>query len=409
MKEKKIVIVGAGFGGVRTALDLAKWNLPNVKIILINNKPHFEYQAALYRVVTGSTPLEVCVPLQEIFAGTSVELIQDNIHSIDLKQQSLQGQEGQSYQYDYLVLGLGSETAYFNIPGLKEHAFGMRSIHEGLALKRHFHELFTSCQRGTPEEKVCAAHVIIVGGGASGVEIAGQLGVYLKALAEQHGLDEGLVTIDLIEAAPRLLPFLSPTVSTKIKRRLHKLGVNIYLNRTVVKQELEEVILKDIEMKTKTLVWTAGAKPNQLYNQTTGLELDKRGRVMVNSQLISPPWQNVFVVGDGAATPYSGTSLTAADHGKVVAQVLEKIFIGGSLPTYKPKSHVFSIPVGPGWAASGNKHLVVYGWLGWMVRRWLDLCFFWSILPPRKAWLAFRNGQQLVESCPLCSKTITAN
>lgn len=406
MKEKKVVIVGAGFGGVRTALDLAKWNLHNVKVILITHKPHFEYHAALYRVVTGSSPLEVCVPLREVFEKTTVELVEDTIQSVDLKQQRLIGQEGQVYTYDYVVLGLGSETAFFSIPGLKEYAYGLKSIHEALALNRHFHEVFTTCQRGSADEKVCAAHVLIVGGGASGVEIAGQLGIYLKALAEQHGLDEELITIDLIEAAPRLLPFLPPGVSAKVKRRLHKLGVNIFLNRTVVKQEVEEVFLKDLEMKTKTLIWTAGAKPNQLYGQTEGLDLDKRGRVLVNSQLLTPPWENVFVLGDAAATPYSGTALTALDHGRVVAQVLEKLLGSGNLPTYKPKPHIFSIPIGPGWAASGGKHLVVYGWLGWLVRRWLDLKFFLSILPPHKAWLAFRSGKQLVESCPLCSQTL---
>lgn len=409
MKEKKIIIVGGGCGGIRTALDLAKWNLPGVKIILISNKPHLEYQAALYRVVSGSSPLEVCVPLHEILKHTSVEVIEDTIQSVDLKQQKLFGQAGQTYTYDFIVLALGSETAFFQIPGLAEHAFSLKSIDDALSLKRHFHEVFATCQKGPVDEKICATHVVIVGGGASGVELAGQLGVYLKALAEQHGLDENLITIDLIEAAPRLLPFLPARVSSKVKRRLHKLGVNIFLNRTVVKQEVEEVFLKDIEMKTKTLIWTAGAKPNRTFNQISGLDLDKKGKVLVNSQLLTPPWENVFVVGDAAATPFSGTALTAMDHGQIAAQMLRKIVVGGNLPVYKPKSHLFSIPIGPGWAATGNNHAVVYGWLGWLIRRWLDLRFFWSILPPRRAWLAFRSGQQLVESCPFCSKIESAN
>lgn len=402
MQVKKIYIVGAGFGGVRTALDLAKKKLPNVKIILVSNKPHFEYHAALYRVVAGTSPLEVCVPLREIFSDTPVDLVQDKIQSIDLKKRQLHGQNGQIYAFDYLVLGLGSENAFYHIPGLEENAFRLKSIQDALALKRHLHEVLSACQRGTTEEKICAAHVIVVGGGASGVEIAGQLGSYLKILARQHGLDGDVVTIDLIEGAPRLLPFLPASVSSKIKTRLHKLGVNIFLNRTIVKQELEEVFLKDLKMKTKTLIWTAGTTPNSLFAKISGLDLEKKGRVLVNSQLQTPPWKNVFVVGDAAYTPYSGTALTALDHGKVVAQTISHLLGYGPLPSYQPKQHLFSIPIGPGWAASGNTHLVLYGCFGWFIRRWLDLRFFLSILPPGKAWTAFRSGKQLVESCPVC-------
>lgn len=402
---KKIIIVGGGFAGVRTALDLARWQPDNTKIILIADKPHFEYHAALYRIVTGHSPLEVCIPLREIFAHTSVEVLEDTITSVDLKRQTLEGASGSTYTYDYVVLALGSETAYFNIPGLKQASFSLKSISDALVLKRHLHEVLSSCQRGTAEEKVCAAHVMVVGGGASGVEMAGQLGVYLRKLAAHHGIDEGMVTIDLVEAAPRLVPFLPASVSKKIKQRLQRLGVNIFLNRTVVKQELEEVFLKDIEMKTKTVIWTAGVQPHQLYAQIKGLEYDQRGRVLVDSQLRAQPWKNVFVLGDGASTPYVGTATTALDQGSTVASVLFGMLTNGFVPTYKPRTHWFAIPVGPGWAASGNGTLMLYGWLGWCYRRWFDWRFFKSILPRGKAWTAFASDQQLVESCSVCSES----
>lgn len=403
-KIKKIVIVGGGFAGIRTALDLARLQPINTKIILISNKPHFEYHAALYRIVTGHSPLEVCIPLREIFSHTSVEILEDTITAVDLKQQTLEGSSGTTYSYDYVVLALGSETAYFKIPGLKEQSFGLKSITEALALKRHLHETFMTCRCGTPEDSVCAAHVVVVGGGASGTEIAGQIGSYLKKLATHHGIDESMVTIDLIEAAPRLLPFLPATTSKKIKKRLQLLGVNIFLNRTVVKQELEELFLKDIEMKTKTVIWTAGAQPNQLYSKIKGLEFDQRGRVLVNSQLRAEPWKNVFVLGDGASTPYVGTATTALDQGTAAASVLFGLLTGGFLPCYKPRTHWFAIPIGPGWAASGQGQIVLYGRLGWWIRRWIDLRFFKSILPHGKAWTAFRSERQLIESCPICSK-----
>lgn len=403
-KIKKIIIVGGGFAGIRTALTLARLQPADTKIILISDKPHFEYQAALYRVVAGHSPLEVCIPLREIFSGTTVEVIEDTITQVHLKEQSLQGSSGTSYTYDYLVLSLGSETSYFKIPGIKEQSFGLKSISEALALKRHLHEIFNACERGTPEDKVCAAHIMVVGGGASGTEIAGLLGVYLRQLATQHGLDENMITIDLVEAAPRLLPFLPASASKKVKQRLQHLGVNIFLNRTVVKQELEEVFLKDIQMKTKTLIWTAGNQVNHLYSQIKGLEYDKRGRVLVDSQLRAEPWKNVFVLGDGASTPYSGTASTALDHGSTVACVLYDLLTTSTLHCHTPRQHWFSIPLGSGWAASGNGRIIFYGWLGWVFRRWFDWRFFKSILPLGKAWTVFKSDQQLAESCPICSE-----
>src|SRR3989338_2424821 len=115
---KKIIIVGGGFGGVRAALDLASKKIQGAKIILISDKPHFEYTPALYRVATGRSPLEVCIPLREIFSGKEVEVVEDRIEAVDPLGLVLTGSSGSKYRFDYAVLALGSETAYFNIPGI---------------------------------------------------------------------------------------------------------------------------------------------------------------------------------------------------------------------------------------------------------------------------------------------------
>ena len=239
--NKKIVIVGGGFGGIRCALDLANQNLPGVDIILISDKPHFEYTPALYRVVTGRSPLEVCIPLREIFDGKDVEVLEDSITKVNVKEKKLKGSSGSKYSFDFLLLALGSETAYFEIPGLRDLCFGFKSINEALRLKRHLHELFSTCEKATMEEKVCSANIVIVGGGATGTELAGELALYARELAKKHNLRPSLVTIDLIEASHRLVPVMPEDISKVLKKRLHSLGVNIFLNRAVIKREIEQV------------------------------------------------------------------------------------------------------------------------------------------------------------------------
>ena len=399
---KKIIIVGAGFGGLRAALDLLKKKIPNSKIILINNKPHFEYHPALYRVVTGRSPLEVCIPLRDIFKGKKIEVLKDTINKVDLENKKLKGTSGASYSFDFLILALGSETIYFDIPGLKKLSFGFKSINQALQLKRHLHQLFAACEKSTKEQKVCAAHIVIVGGGASGSELAGELAAYTKKLADKHNLDPSLVTVDLIEAADRLLPTMPATVSKRVKTRLQSLGVNIFLNRMVIKEEVGKLFMKDMEMKTKTVIWTAGIKPNRLFAKIKGLKLNRQGRAIVDKLLQVPNFPNVFVIGDAAATPYTGMAQTAMHDGHFVADVISRKLKNKQPTANQPRKPDYAIPVGPGWAVVLVGKFKFYGRIGWWVRRLADLRYFLSILSTRQAIVAWLSGQKLSESCPIC-------
>lgn len=401
-QKKKIVIVGGGFGGIRCALDLAKKNLKDAKIVLISDKPHFEYHASLYRVVTGRSPLEVCVPLFEIFGGKNVEIVEDLIIDADLKNKIIKGESGSRYSFDFLVLALGSETAYFDIPGMEALCFSFKSIKDALALKRHIHNMFEACKAGGVVRGVCALHIVVVGGGASGTELAGELALYAKKLARKHKIDPSLPTIDIVEASRRLLPGLPPDISETVKKRLHSLGVNVFLNRSIVKKEIEDVYLKDMIMKTKTVVWAAGVRPNFLFSKIQGLFPDKSGRVIVDEHLQAEGRENVFIVGDGAATVFSGMAQTALADGKYAADAIRRKIKGKNVPVYRPKRPSYAVPAGSGWAAVLFGSLRLYGRAGWMVRRLADLRFFLSILPFGKALTAFRAGKELAESCPVC-------
>lgn len=386
MKQNKILIVGGGFGGVRAALDLEKSRLPNTKIILVSDKPHFEYHAALYRVVTGRSPLEVCVPLSEIFAGKNVEVLQDSIIGMDLGARRLEGFSGAHYSYDFLVLALGSETAYFDIPGLRELSFGFKSINEALRLKRHLHELF--------EAGRAPFNIVVVGGGASGTELAGELAIYTRKLARLHQVDPSLASIDLVEGASRILPLMPEDFSRKVAHRLRDLGVNIFVNRLLVKEEVESVHLRDMEMKTKTVIWTAGVAAHHLLGKK---------KVAVDKYLQAKGRANVFVIGDAAATKYSGMAQTAIADGRHAARVIAARILRTKAPAYKPQKPGYAIPAGRGWAAVLIGNTRIYGILGWWIRRAIDFRYFLSILPFDKAVLAFRSGKTLCESCLVCT------
>lgn len=403
MPERKIIVLGGGFGGIRTALALSEESLPDTKIILISDKPHFEYMPALYRVVAGSSPLEVCIPLRDIFEGTRVEVLVDKITEVDLGEKKLSGVSGSHYIFDYCVLALGAETNYFNIPGLEELSFGFKSITEALKLKRHLHEAFESCESGTKEDKVCLAHIVIIGGGPTGVELAGELSRYTKELAKRHKVDESLVTIDLIEASPRLLSMLPEDFAKRVSNRLRRLGVNVFLNRTLIKEEMEDVYMKDMKMKTKTVIWAAGVKPNHLFRKISGLELDRAGRVLVNEFMEAKGFRDVFVIGDAASTAHSGMAQTANNDGEYAARViLARIKGRDEIKPYKQPAPYHAVPVGLNWAGAIVGPFKIYGLFGWWLRRLADLRFFLSILSVKKAWHVFRDGKMLSESCPVC-------
>ncbi len=395
-----IVVVGGGFGGVATALDLARRSRRGqYEIILISDKPHFEYTPTLYRVVTGGSALEVCVPLAKIFAGTNVRLIEAKVTGIDLAHRTISCAGGYGTAFDRLVLALGSETAYFNIPGLAELSYGFKSTYEALILKKHLEGVMSVVATASAqEEKVALAHVAIVGAGASGTELAAELAIYLQDLARRHGIDAGLVTIDLFEGAPRVVPLVAPEISARIKSRLHALGVNVFLNRTLLKEEIDGVYLKDMQMKAKTVIWTAGVKPHHLLASVAGLSFDKRGKVIVNESLQVPGCEQVYVVGDGASTEFSGMAQTAIAGGQYVARKI----LGQAPGPFKPRQPVYAIPVGPGWAAVALGPVHLYGRLGWWLRRFADWRYLLSILSWADAWRAFRAGRRLATHCSIC-------
>lgn len=396
-----VVIVGAGFAGIRCALDLAQRQLGDVKITLISPSSHFEYHAALYRVLFGKTPMEVCIPLSSIFEKKRVGFVEDYVVNVDRRKNIVIGRSGSKYKYDYLVIAIGSEINYYNIPGLDHLSFSFKSINDALRLKRHIHEVFESCKLSDERGRVFDTRFVVIGGGATGVEIAGALAVYTRKVAKMHDVDPSMISIDLITSSNRLVPELDTHLSTMVENRLRDLSVHVFLGRTVMKEEVEEVFLRDMTLKTRTVIWAAGTKGNHLY-ESWGFSVDKKGRAIVNHSLQAENMGNIFVLGDGTTAEHSGMADTAIYHGEYVADAIARRIRDLSvnpIMTIVPK---IAIPVGPSWAIAKIGSFHETGYLGWIVRRLFDLQFFLSILPVRQAVEAFREEGKVWESCRVC-------
>lgn len=403
--KKKIVIVGGGFAGIRTVLSLAKYAKKYVEITLITPKTHFEYNPALYRYVTGNSSLEVCIPLAHIFKGVRVTLARDRVVSINKAAKHVICESGAEYSYDKLVLALGSETTYMGIEGLKEYSFGMKTVAEALRLKEQVvATLYLVKQHNQTSDKVRDANFVVIGGGATGVELAGRLVEYAHSLADNLGLDRSLVSVSLIESASKILRLLPKDFTDPIEDHLRRSGVTLLMNRRVMKQEVEDVYLKDMQMKTSTVIWTAGVRANSLYEQSW-FETDKLGRVEVDNYCYAQGAKDIFVIGDGANTKFSGWAQTAFYDGAYVARVIVSEIKKKALPLYNPPLPINAIPAGEGWAGVyvrvWNVEISFYGRIGWWFRRIADLRSFMIVLPLRQAikvWL----GGNLSDTCDIC-------
>jgi NADH dehydrogenase len=390
---KHIVIVGGGFAGVKAARELD--NDGRFQVTLISNRECFEYHAALYRSATGRSHLEVAVPLEEIFDESNVDVVLDSVEKIDAKKQVITTASKEKYHYDELVLAPGSVTAYFGISGLPEYSYDIKTIDGALELKEHLHAELTSGHK--PD-----LNYVVVGGGPTGVELAGELVSYLKLLRKNHKINKPF-HIDLVEAAPRILPTLPERYSRIVERRLKSLGVRIYTSTAVKGETADTLQLPEGSIDTHTVVWTAGMTNAPLFgNQGKLFELGKGHKATVDEYLGAG--DNIWVLGDSAATAKSGLAQTAVHDGKFLAQNLIRSENGRPLKKYQPIDPVAAVPVGPNWCAFQGGGLQFYGYAGWVLRRWSDLQLLIDVLPPRLALRSWIMGTRQEESCSTCRK-----
>lgn len=383
-KKRHILVAGAGFGGVKAALELAKNNDNDITVVSEND--YFQYYPALYSAATGHSHKQAWVGLDTIFEDIpNITVKKDTLTHIDVSAKMMSGTS--EYRYDKAVVALGSVTTYFGIEGLDTYAFGIKTQTQIRQLQAH---LFNEMSDGHDTEK----NYVIIGGGPTGVELAGALGEYLRVLRSKHGISKKTLRIVLIEAAPTLLPRMSPKAGAKVAARLRKLGVVVETNKKVERQTAKGLVVNGKPLMSQTVIWTSGVTNAPFFQSNKDeLPLDERGKVIVDEYLRSS--EHVYVIGDNAATPYSGLAQTALHDALFVTKHLN-----GSRAKYSAKLPPCVVPVGKDWAVFEWGKLHSSGYPASFMRTAADFIGYKDILPIGYAFKAWRSQSKREDRIP---------
>ncbi|WP_193503401.1 FAD-dependent oxidoreductase [Streptomyces coeruleorubidus] len=365
MSRPRIVIVGAGFAGYRTARTLSRMTRGRAHITLLNPTDYFLYLPLLPQVAAGVLePRRVTVSLSDTLPN--VRLVLGEADRIDLDGQTLHytGPEGEggTLAYDRLVLAAGSVNKLLPIPGVAEYAHGFRGLPEALYLRDHVTRQ-VELAAAADDPKSCAARCtfVVVGAGYTGTEVAAHGQMFTDAQVRKHPLRQGMrPRWMLLDVAPRVLPEMDEKLSTTADRVLRQRGVDVRMGTSVKEATPDGVVLTDGEfVETRTLVWCVGVRPDPLV-ESLGLPMEK-GRLLVDPHLQVPGRPELFACGDVAAVPDldkpgSYTPMTAQHawrHGKVAAEnVAASLGLGGARKPYRHRDLGFVVDLGGAKAAA---------------------------------------------------------
>lgn len=387
----RVVIVGGGFGGIRTALYLQKYR--NIDVTLISDKDYFTYYPSLYAVATGGSRRQSFVPLKQVLSDARVKIIRDKIIGYDPDRRMLQGANG-SYNYDKVVFALGVVTSYFGIKGLANYSFGIKSSSEINRFRKHLHDEMVY------EHKLDKQYVV-VGAGPSGVELSAALASHISQIAEAHKIRHNHIRIVLVEAAPRVLPRMSEEASRLVTKRLELLGVKVLTNEKVEWQDDDEVFVSGRSIPTHTVVWTSGVANHPFFEKhSRHFNLSPNKKVIVDKHMMSG--HDTYVIGDNAFTPYSGLAQTALHDAIFVARDIILTKKRHPRSEYKVIKPPVVIPVGRRWALMEWNDFMIADWFGHLIRRTADFIGYNDILPIGLAIGSWQSESKNDFGCDLC-------
>lgn len=295
----RVVIIGAGFGGLEAARKLA--NAP-VEVLLLDRNNYHGFWPLLYQVATsGLEPQQIAQPVRAVLRrARNTTFRMATVQHIDRAQQTVITDRG-TFPYDHLVVAAGSTTNFYGLEQIREHGFELKDLPDALAIRNHVIASFEQAvAEADPERVRRLLTFVVVGGGPTGVEMSGAIAELIRhvLLKDYPGITLQQVRVILLEAADRLLLAFPPKLAAKAQRRLEKMGVEVRLNANVVGYEQHRMQLKDgTPLDTDTVIWAAGVQASPL-GAALDVPLQRGGRVSVTPELRLPDDPHVWVIGD---------------------------------------------------------------------------------------------------------------
>ena len=386
-KKHKIVIIGAGFGGISLANSMKG---KNVSVLIIDQNNYHNFQPLMYQIATGGLePYSIAYPVRRIFRKReNVRFRMTKVKSVDTGNKKIKTSVG-DFDYDYLIIATGSRSNFYDFDSIKKILFPLKSIPDALNMRSFiFQNLEKSLTKQSDESLEEILNIAIVGGGPAGIELAGALAEMKRYVIPKDfpDLDVSKLSINLYQSAPRLLKTMSEEASEKTLEYLQKLGINVFLNSRVVNYDGDVLSLSDgSSFKTDTLIWTAGvqgAAIKGLPKDTIGAG----GRILVDAFNQVLDTNDVFAIGDVAAhitkeCPRGLPMLApvAKQQGKLLAKNIGRHIKNEPMRPFEYKNHGVMATIGrrkavvdlPNWKFQGT-----FAWFLWMFIHIISLIGF---------------------------------
>jgi len=372
MSPPRVVIVGCGFGGLWAAQALRR---APVELTVVDRTNHHLFTPLLYQVATaGLSAPSIAGPIRHILARQrNTTVLFGEARALDVARRAVQLENGDELPYDYLVLAAGTTHSYFGHDEWATYAPGLKTLEDALEIRRRVLTAFERAERESdPVKRGAWLTFVVVGGGATGVELAGTFAEIARHTlrGEFRRIDPHNARVMLIEGAERVLPPYPPDLSAKAQRALERLGVTVWPGRVVTGIDADGVQLGGERIASRTVIWAAGVKSSPL-GAASGAPLDRAGRVKVEPDLSAPGHPEIFVVGDLAAVEgVPGIAPAAKQMGRHAARNVLRRIEGKPTVAFRYRDYGQLATIGRNAAVVmiGRLHLSGFpAWLVWLV------------------------------------------
>ncbi|HSM58363.1 MAG TPA: NAD(P)/FAD-dependent oxidoreductase [Candidatus Sulfomarinibacteraceae bacterium] len=389
MDRKHVVIVGGGFGGLNAARALK--DAP-VRVTLIDRRNHHLFQPLLYQVATGAlSPADIASPLRGLLKRQeNSRVLLGEVVAFDAERRLVIMRDG-AVNYDVLVVAAGADGHYFGNDHWEQWAPGLKTVEDALDIRGRILSAFELAERASDPQTIQALLTfVVVGGGPTGVELAGALAeIATKTMRDDfRNIDPADACVLLVQSPPRVLPGYPPLLSEKAEEALQKLGVTVYTGSRVVDVNAEGVTLsmegEHTFIPAGTVLWAAGVKASplgQALAEATGATLARGGRVVVEPDMSLPGHPDVFVVGDLAAFKgedgelLPGVAQVAIQQGRYVGQRIKRRLQGQSSGPFRYRNPGSVATIGRNAGVADLGRIQFHGWLAWLIWLFIHLVY----------------------------------